>query len=188
MRTKWTLVLIVAAAGAAALLAGTQPWVSFSLAEGNVDEAVTGHAVNPALSPVAIAAIIAALVISLAGRVFRWVLSTLIVLLGVGICWGAWAMLGDPIRAVRSRVAELTGLTGSVVDAEVTAVATPWPVVTIALGALICIGGLAMLVTSRRWRTSDRRYRSTAERHPQAAVEPDRISDWDALSDGEDPT
>ncbi len=87
-----------------------------------------------------------------------------------------------------------------------------WAAVTLALGVLAALLGVAVLVTSRRWPASSRRYSAVQfdeagqsaaagqagfTRQPGAAGQPDdapargrdaSVSDWDTLSDGRDPT
>lgn len=205
MRNKWALILAIAVLGGGSLIIGSQGWVQYDITQLGVDEtiglgAVSGHAANPALSPVAVAALVAALVLAIAGSVFRRILSALIVLLGAGIAYGGYSVLADPIAAVRGTATEHTGLVGDAVDAATIATVTIWPSVVIVTGALIAVLGLVALFVSGGWGAGDRKYASASEKANATAqtasggrksskqAGPDRISDWDALSDGDDPT
>lgn len=197
MRNKWTLILAIAVLGGGSLIVGSQGWVQYDITQLGVDSeigigAVSGHNANPALSPVGIAALVAALVLAIAGSVFRRVLAVLIALLGAGIAYGGFSVMNDPIAAVRGTATELTGLSGDAVDTVILASTTVWPIVVIVAGVLIAILGIVALFVSGSWGAGDRKYASAAEKSRKTAVKksagPDRISDWDALSDGEDPT
>lgn len=186
MRAKLVTLLVVAAAGATALGAGSQPWISFSL-EGAPEQFPTGHDLNAALSPVAIAIVVAALALSIAGPIFRRVLGLLVAALGAGVVALAAAVAANPASAMAARVTELTGLSGHGGLAAVANVTlTPWSWVTIAAGFVAALAGLVVVFTSGRWRSAGRKYEAASSKAP--AQKPDRISDWDALSEGEDPT
>lgn len=187
MRAKPFTLGIIALAGAVALGAGSQPWISFSL-DGASDQLPTGHDLNAALSPVAIAVVVAALALSIAGPIFRRVLGLLVTGLGAGIVALAVAVAVDPESAMTARVTELTGLSGHGGLAAVTsATLTPWSWVTVAAGVIAALAGLVVVFTSGRWVTAAGRKYETASTKP-AEQKSDRISDWDALSVGEDPT
>ncbi|MBC9944888.1 Trp biosynthesis-associated membrane protein [Leucobacter sp. cx-328] len=197
MRNKWTLILAIAVLGGGSLIVGSQGWVQFDITQLGVDSeigigTVSGHNANPALSPVGVAALVAALVLAIAGSVFRRVLAVLIALLGAGIAYGGFSVLNDPIAAVRGTATELTGLSGDAVETVIVASTTVWPIVVIVAGVLIAILGIVALFVSGNWGAGDRKYASGAEKSRKPEVKksagPDRISDWDALSDGEDPT
>jgi len=190
---KAVLVLVIAAAGAAALASATQAWVWIGLADGAAafsELEVTGQKLNPSLSPVAIAALASALVLTIAGTVFRRVLGVLAVLLGAGIGVLAASALADPRGQSRWAVAEATGISGDAQDELVRSVSTtPWPVLAVACGAILAVAGLLVLLLGGRWRASGRKYEAAAPAAGGASAdEPDRIAEWDALSDGDDPT
>jgi uncharacterized membrane protein (TIGR02234 family) len=63
-------------------------------------------------------------------------------------------------------------------------VITAWPYVGLAAGILMILTGPAVAVTSRVWPASGDRYSRTRATTPDG----DPIHDWDALSEGEDPT
>ncbi len=192
MRSKLWLVCGVAVAGGLALYGATQVWVTLSLAAGAAASGwleVTGQQVNQSLSPVAIAALAAALALTIAGRVFRRLLGVLVLLLGAGIAAIAVSVVRDPGAAVAGRLAEATGLEGpSQTDLVTSLMVSPLVAVTVAAGAALVLLGLLILFLGGRWRTGGRRYEADSGRARVVADEPDRISDWEALNDGDDPT
>ena len=98
MRSKLWLLAGVAVSGAVALYGATQVWVTLLLADGAAafDRLeVTGQQLNQSLSPIALAALAAALALTIAGPAFRRVLGVLVALLGAGVAAIASAALGD---------------------------------------------------------------------------------------------
>ena len=186
MRAKLLSLLAVAVAGAAALLAGSQTWVSFMIDGDHTAHPATGYEINAALTPVAIALVAAALALTIAGKAFRRVLGVLVALLGIGVGAIALGALAAPLAAISGKVTALTGLTGG--DDQVLWLGVSgWPWVTLVAGALAVLFGAVILITGGKWAQGGRKY-DTEAREGATAGKPDRISDWDALSDGDDPT
>ncbi|MHA3684594.1 Trp biosynthesis-associated membrane protein [Leucobacter sp. HY1910] len=186
MRAKPLTLGVIAIAGAVALGAGSQPWIEIAL-EGGAAETPSGYDLNAALSPVAIAVVAAALALSIAGPVFRRVLGVLVAGLGAGITALSVTAASDPVQAMTARVTELTGLAGhaglaSVLDYSL----TPWSFVTAGAGVLAACAGIVVIFVSGRWAVAGRKYEASPAKDPEASR--DRISDWDSLSEGEDPT
>ena len=66
-------------------------------------------------------------------------------------------------------------------------VPAPMATVAIVFGVLVAVVGLLVAVTARRWPVSGRKYsRTRTEAVGEAASDP--IAEWDALSEGDDPT
>lgn len=177
----------IAAAGAVGLLAGAQTWVSFML-DGTHDlVAVTGHDANAALAPVAIAILAAALALTIAGPIFRRVLGVLAALLGVGLIGLTAGVIASPLGAVGGKITELTGIAGgATANAVVWSQLSVWAWVCLVAGVVAVLLGLTVLVFGGRWVSGGRKY--DANRAQAASGAPDRISDWDSLSDGDDPS
>lgn len=193
---KALLILVTVVAGGLVLLASTRVWIDIDFVAGSAAverTTVTGQKLNPAVALVAIAAIAAALVLTIAGRVFRRVVGALIALLGAGLVVVGVAVLSSPVSGARQRIGELTGITGEAQASLVSAVrVSMWPTIVVALGAVLALVGVLVVVLGGRWRSAGRRYEaageSTRSRAPRSTGENDRISDWDALSGGDDPT
>jgi hypothetical protein len=171
---------------ALALLAWTQVWVTLELSGGLVVEARGEVAANtvPALA-LALLALTAAL--ALVGRVPRVILAIVQLGLGAGIAAAAAAVLADPIGRGGPAVTAVTGVDGDAgVAALVAAVGVSgWVTVAVAAGVFASLSGGVTAVTAHRWPDRVRRYDSPDGRSPGAE---DRLGDWDALSDGDDPT
>ncbi|MCB1274559.1 MAG: Trp biosynthesis-associated membrane protein [Leucobacter sp.] len=193
-RGKALLVGLIALAGVAALAAATQVWVEVGLVDGAAAQsrlAVTGQRLNQSLSPVSLALLASALVLTIAGPVLRRVLGVLAVLCGGGIAFVGISVLADPHLEPSSAIAEVTGIVGSAQSELVDSVAvTAWPSAAVAAGLIAAIAGIIVLIVAGTWPGAGRRYETQGPREARETDggEPDRISDWDALSDGGDPT
>lgn len=187
-RAKPLSLLAIAVAGVLALLAGSQTWVSFML-DGTHDlETVTGHGVNAALSPVAIALVAAALALTIAGRVFRRLLGALVALLGAGLIALSAGVTTAPVGAIGARITELTGITGDAAGGLVVwHDVSIWAWTSIAAGVIAVAAGAFVLVFGGRWASGGRKYDAGRERRRSGSGS-DRISDWDSLTGGDDPT
>lgn len=203
MASKKLVVTGILLLAAVALIAATQVWLNIELSEGVSAQGaltVTGQQLSPPLAPMALALAALALALTIAGRIFRLVLGALGVLLGAGIVALTLGVLSAPLDAAAGKVTELTGIGGS--DATGIAVVassqvTAWAAITATAGCLAALLGLAVLVWGRRWRSAGRKYETASNAASAAAAdaaaeaqnpERDRISDWDALSDGADPS
>lgn len=168
------------------LLAWTQVWVTLTLDTGAVVEARGDVAAStvPALS-LALLALTAAL--ALVGRAPRVVLAVIEVGLGVGITAAAVGVLLDPVDRAAPAVTAVTGIDGqSAVAALVVASTTAaWVGLAVVGGVIAVVTGLITTVTAHRWPERTRRYDAQDAR---GRVGEDRLGDWDALSDGDDPT
>jgi uncharacterized membrane protein (TIGR02234 family) len=209
-RVKYAIILGVVAAGALALLAATQTWYTVHLAAsanhpGGLD--VPGSSAAPALTALSLACLALALALAISGRIARFVLALLGVLVGVCIILSAAGAMANPEATGISIVTKATGIAGddSVRRLIVGIDATLWPPVALAAGILVALAGVAAWVTANRWAGGSKRYQavrfSPAERAPDSeaqhpatnrpAAENARdaaIDTWDDLSNGDDPT
>lgn len=201
-RSKLLLLAGIALAAAVALFAATQVWVALDLVEGAAAFErleLTGQQLNASISPVAIAGLAAALALTIAGLWLRRLLGLLVALLGAGIVAIAVAVLGDPWGAASVKLAEATGLAGAAQPELVRASETsPLIAVAAAAGAALVLLGASVLLLGGRWKAAGRKYETAGDAQTAAAAsggaaagadrEHDRISDWDELSRGDDPT
>lgn len=199
-RLKYVLVLAVVAVSALVLLAWSRDWYVLTLAGESAERiAVPGSVAAPALSALALAGIALAAALTIAGPVFRILLGALQVVLGGCIVLSASLAIANPVAAGARAVTDSTGIDGADSVAALVAGTTggTWAAVTLGLGGLAALLGVAVLVTFRRWPASSRRY--SAVRFDvdgdadDAGAAPARgrdasVSDWDSLSDGRDPT
>lgn len=189
MRAKPLILLGIAATGAASLLAGSQTWVSFMLEGIHSAEVVPGQDINPALTPLALALVAAALALTIAGAVFRRVLGVLVALLGFGTAALTWSALASPLSAVSGKVTELTGISGNASESAIVwSQVSPWAYVNLVLGIVAVLLGIAVVIWGGRWVSAGRKYDAETQANAAHSDAPDRISDWDAMTAGDDPT
>jgi hypothetical protein len=178
-----TLAAIVVEA-ALVTLAWSQTW--FLLRLSGVELPAPGSVAGGALLPLALASLALVAALALAGPFFRVVLGVLDALLGVSvIAVCAWA-LSDPVRASLPLLVDSTGISGegTLLGMVASAPATAWPFVALVLGVLMVVTGLGVAVTSRAWPASGAKYSRTRLETPDGTT----VEDWDALTDGDDPT
>ena len=176
-----------------ALLAGlvfadwSQNW--FTLTVQGKPFPVSGQVAGAALSALALASLALIAALAIAGRFFRVVLGILLALLGVCVIAVSAFAIGNPVVAATSAITKATGVAGTEsVSKLVTATSiTAWPVVAIVLGVLLTLLGLAIAPTARSWPDSGRKYSRSRLAVPDSET-PDAVQEWDALSEGDDPT
>ncbi len=180
MSARVLAVLGLLAAGALGLLAATQPWGSATLQDGR-ELAVAGQDVAGGMTTLSLATVALALVVPLAGPVWRIVLGALALLLGTLLAVHAGGARTGVADALAALVADATGLAGSAQQAELASTATTaWPVLGIAAGVLGAAAGAWVLATARRWPARPRRA-ARYERSGSGLA-------WDVMDDGDDPT
>jgi len=177
----------IAVLAALIFLAWSQPW--FQLTVRGEPLTVGGDVAAGALPPLALASLALVLALAIAGPFFRVVLGGLDALIGVAVITTAGFALAHPAAASEAAVTKATGISGTAsTTALITAQSTSgWPVVAIVVGVLVVLTGVAVAVTARAWPASGRKYTRTRLATPEGA-EPDPVQEWDALSEGEDPT
>lgn len=188
-----SLVLSIVLAGLA-LLSWTQNWFTVVLSgqpDGHPALLAGGDVSAPALSALAVATLAATGALSIAGRVFRVILATLQLILGGCIALSAILALSAPTSAVEPVVTTSTGVAGdSAVASLISSVtASAWPFVALVSGILLVVVSVWILATGHRWPNSGRKYQAVRFESVDGADSGGlAISDWDALSGGEDPT
>jgi len=184
-RLKLLSLALVGVLAALVLLAWSQPWFTVTLP----DETITvgGDVAGAALPPLALASLALVLALAIAGPGFRIILGILEALLGLVVALVSGIALGDPVAASAPAITKATGISGAdslaaLVEGVTT---TAWPVVALIGGIMMGLLGIAITVTGGRWPQSGRKYsRSRLE----SADGSSPIDEWDALSEGDDPT
>lgn len=188
----------------ALFVAWAQPWVVLTLDDG-VSIAAAGDRAAAVLPAIAVASLALTSALALAMGRMRPVLGALLALLGALVVAVSLRATNDPVAAAASSVTALTGVEGerSVRALVDTAELTAWPLLAAAVGVLLSLVGLVIAVTSHRWprraERFDRREGAAADEadaDPSTSAPPEgrdrsgdqTIGDWDALSDGRDPT
>ncbi|MBV0894914.1 Trp biosynthesis-associated membrane protein [Microbacterium sp. NC79] len=190
-RARFLSVLSILAGGLFGLIASTQTWLDVTINDGAAEALhVAGADAIALMAPLSLAAIAAAITLSIAGLAFRYVLGTLSVVIGVALLvLNVRLITGASAHDVAAAVTEATGIAGDSAIAEmVTALTqTPWVSVTVIAWLLVIGGGLLALVTARSWASAGKKYRVST--NAAAHTGPlDKIDSWDDLSRGEDPT
>jgi hypothetical protein len=179
-----SMAAIVLTAGLAAL-SWSQTWYVLRLADAAYP--VGGDVAGGALLPLALASLCVLLALGLAGPVFRGILAVLDALLGVCVIVVTGWSLSDPVRASLPALVEATGLSGTAQAFRDQVTATDigiWPGIGLVAGVLMTLTGVMIALTGRAWPASGSRYTRTRTE----ASDGDPVRDWDALSDGDDPT
>ena len=217
-RLKYGTILVAILASGLALTASTQTWFSLHLTATSGHSGtltVSGSEAAPAIAALSLAGVAFGGALALAGRILRYVLALLGLVLAAGVIGSTASALADPVGTGITVVSKATGIAG---DSSVRAIvghadATAWPALALAGGIAIAVAALGVAVTGHLWPVASRRYGATEE-SPTAergaspsAVDADArvddpdsaadvrarardaaIDDWDELSRGDDPT
>jgi len=186
-RRKGYSLVGVALLAALVFTAWSQTW--FTLTVQGKPFVVAGSVAGSALAPIALASLALVAALAIAGPFFRVVLGLLLALLGVCVIVVSAFAIAHPVVAATSAITKSTGVAGDASVAKlVTATSlTAWPVVAIVIGLLIALLGLLIVPTSRRWPESGRKY-TRSRLVTDDAEGLDAVQEWDALSEGDDPT
>jgi len=174
-----------------ALLAYTQTWIQIRASSpqgGAVAVSAAGSQTAPALSALAFAGLALFAASTIAGTVFRVILGALAFVLGGCIVFAALLAATDPIGSAATAITKATGVDGkaSVAGIVLSHTSTAWPFVALGTGLALALLGIFVVVTSKRWPASTRRYQSVRVVDPDAPVDP--VATWDTLTTGVDPT
>lgn len=192
-RLKSLLLVIAVLADALILAAWTQTWLSISLVGVGPHSgalAVVGSVAAPALSALALAGLALVAALAIAGPVFRIVLGLLEAAIGACVVISSITVLASPATAGAAAVTEATGVAGnqSTVDLVAATSLTAWPAITLVLGIVLGLAGLATVVTHRRWPGPSKKYQTVRFTQVETAPSADPVGAWDDLSRGDDPT
>lgn len=178
---------LLAATAGGLLLAWSQTWFTLRLDSQTI--AVPGRVAGGALVPLALVSLALILALALAGTGFRIALGVLEVLVGAGAITASGFALANPAVVATGSITTATGITGSkAVDLVVSTTSTGWPAVGIAAGVLGVVTGLYVAVTARAWPQGGRRFSRTRAEPADGVAGDDPVREWDALSEGDDPT
>lgn len=186
-RLKLASILSGALLSALTLLSWTQVWFVVGLRTGQ-ELSIAGDVAAPALTALALSGLALVGALAIAGVVFRVVLGVLQAAIGALVVTSAAVAIADPVTASARSITAATGVSGGRSIAELVSAITssPWPLFALLFGILLTLLGLSIVGTARLWPASSRRYQ--AVRFDEAEAERSTIGDWDALSDGRDPT
>ncbi|WP_104164622.1 Trp biosynthesis-associated membrane protein [Arthrobacter sp. SX1312] len=146
----------------------TQTWLTVRLPQDAVqtpDLAIAGSDAATPVTAFALVALAAALAVSIAGRVARWIIAVILVLSGVGITTSSAGVALDPSSAAEPAIGAAIGVSG-LAGAEAAATAMPW--VAAAAGLLLVLAAAWVVLAGRTWGIN-RRYDAGASRTVHAA-------------------
>ncbi|WP_062432181.1 Trp biosynthesis-associated membrane protein [Herbidospora daliensis] len=174
-RALYAWLILSAAAGALALLAGGRVWAQLLAPSGPANpEAVhdvPGAEVAPVITPVVLAALAGCVAVLATKGVFRQAIGVLVAACGGAVVVGVTRVFDDVL------LLESADLPGASVDVTV------WPWLTGAGGLLLVAGGLWAAVAGGNWPGMSSRY----DRPDRGGPASER-SMWDAIDRGDDPT
>ncbi|WP_284981504.1 Trp biosynthesis-associated membrane protein [Arthrobacter sp. efr-133-TYG-118] len=183
---KGNVVLAMAILALAVFGTTTQTWINVRLdpaAAANADLHVQGSKAATAVTALALVALAGGLASSIAGKVSRWIIATIIVLASAGIIIAAVTVLADPLGAAQGTIAATTGISGG----QAAASSTVFPVLAVLAAGLLALCGGLLPLAGQHWKA--RTKYDVASRAALAGSGPvDEIDSWDSLSRGEDPT
>ncbi|MET0989006.1 MAG: Trp biosynthesis-associated membrane protein [Glaciihabitans sp.] len=185
-RLRLLTILAIPLVAALTLLSVTQQWWSVDVTGKTLE--VLGTEASPSLSALALTSFALTAALAIAGPVFRLVLAALQVLTGVTVLLATFSSLGDPLTTSSSIISEATGVAGSESIAGLVdgVTVTGWPTLAIISGVLTLLLGVLLLFTVRKWPVATKKYQAVRMEEPGAPRT--SVGDWDALSDGADPT
>lgn len=208
-RIKMSVILAIILAGALGMLSSTQSWYVLHLSETADHPAgldVPGTTAAPALTALSLAAIAMAAALAIAGRLIRFVLGVLGIIIGACILLSAIAAMANPIDSGTPVITSVTGISGETSTRALVESfdSSFWPALALIAGTLAIVGGLAVIVTGSRWPGGSKRYQAVSfepaahgetkqsdepAAHEDAQTRKDEaIDNWDELSRGDDPT
>lgn len=209
-RVKSTVLLAGIVVNGLTLIAWTQGWFVITLVPGLAGGEpllAGGDVAAGGLAALGLAGLALVGALSIAGPVFRIVLGVLQVLIGVTVTLSTVVAIGEPVQVSSRAITEATGVAGtdSVGDLVDSVAVQFWPWLAAVLGVAGIVLGVLIVLLSRRFPASSRKYQTvrfeaadadahgrdgdtTAESGPASPREADTVADWDALSDGTDPT
>ncbi len=150
---------------------------------GTESVSVSGPQAAPLVPSVALVVMAAGLALGLSGKVVRYVAPTLVALAAGGALIVTIGVVRAPEGSARSAAANV----GGVPQIEGAATLTAWPWVSAVALVFAMLLALAIPFLARGWVPAARKY----ERDRKESSTDPRIrarSDWDALSNGEDPS
>ena len=146
----------------------TQTWLMVRLPQEAVqtpDLEIPGSDAAVPVTAFALVALAAALAVSIAGRVARWVVAVILVLAGAGIAVSSASVALDPRAAAEPAIGNAIGVSGST-GAEVST--TVLPVVAAVIGVLLVLAAVWVVLAGRSWAVN-KRYDAGAARVPRPA-------------------
>jgi hypothetical protein len=183
-REMGTILGLAVVAAGGLLLSSGRAWLRVSAVRpapfAPVLAEVSGHNEFPALSGLAIVALIVAVLILVTAGWGRVVLGLMLALIGLSTAWYAAKGLSTPGPArLRELLGQRTGADSVVAGARLVRI---WPLLSLVLSVVLAAAGIAVLARARHWQMGlSAKYDAPAD----AALSDDP---WRVMDRGEDPT
>ncbi|HEY2645182.1 MAG TPA: Trp biosynthesis-associated membrane protein [Galbitalea sp.] len=179
-------ILVIGLLAILTLVTTTQTWWTLRLATTSIE--VAGTVAGPALTALSLCGLALAAALSIAGPVFRLILGLLQLLLAFTVVLTTSVSIAHPADQAQTLISKATGVGGQSADAALVKSVdmTAWPWIAIVLGVFSFLAGVWLLMSFRYWPVASRKYQ--AVRFQPADGPRDAVIDWDALSEGTDPT
>jgi hypothetical protein len=175
---------LAALAGLAILFTASRPWLRATVPRrppfGPLRVDLTGHAEYPAMTGMAVVALLSVVLVLVTGGVVRRVLGAVLVVAGGWSCGYGMSGLATPVPA---RLAELLGdrLAQSSGPAQLQRHPV-WPVLTLVAAVLLVVCGAVVIARADRWKAG------LSSRYAAPAAVAESGDPWRRLDRGEDPT
>lgn len=194
-RSKFYVLLFSLLLSLVVLLSWSQTWVNLtvSFSSSSAPQQLSGEFLAPAIPGLVFLTIAAIAVLAISGKIFRKILSGVLMLSGLGIFVISVNVISDPVQSSLSQLSVITGINN---PDELSALVeesfiSPWPFISAASSLLLIATSVIIFFTSAKWLSSSRKYDTSTqvptslESAPQSEK---NISQWDTLSQGSDPT
>jgi uncharacterized membrane protein (TIGR02234 family) len=167
-RLKYGAILLAVLASGLVLTASTQTWFTLHLtaASGHAGTlTVVGSDAAPAIAALSLAGVAFGGALALAGRVLRYVLALLGLVLAAGVIGSTASAMADPVGTGITVVSKATGIAGdsSVRSIVAHADASAWPALALAGGIALAVVALGVAATGHLWPVASRRYGTTEQ-------------------------
>jgi hypothetical protein len=171
-------------AALAILFATSRSWLTVTIGRrppfGPLRVELTGHAQYPALTGLAVVALLSVVLVLVTGGIVRRGLGAVLVLVGGWATWYAGSGLASPGQARLTRLlGNRLGMSSGLTQLHRHPV---WPTLIVLAGALLVLCGLVLAVRAGRWRLG------MSARYAAPGVPAESGDPWRRLDRGDDPT
>ncbi|GLY30644.1 Trp biosynthesis-associated membrane protein [Kineosporia sp. NBRC 101731] len=183
-----TVVLLGLLGAGLVLLGGSRPWGTVNVAAlatfGDID--ITGGQAAPAGTAVAVAVAAASLVLTIAGRLARFVIPVGVLVCGVALAVSGVRTMSDPQGAASDALRDTLSLGGDLAESfDLNISLNGWGWIHVAGAVVIALAGLLGVVGSRSWPVGGRRFERQGARTttPDAAAGATAAGGWSSSAD-----
>jgi uncharacterized membrane protein (TIGR02234 family) len=181
-------VVVVGLLGAGVVLLGvSRPWGTVDV-QGLAsfgDIKISGSHAAPAGTAVALAVAAAALVLTIAGRVVRFLIPVGLLIAGVALAYSGLATMHQPHAAAADALRDTLSLGGGNMAQgfDFTTSLGGWGWIYVVGAVVIALGGVLGILGSRSWPVSGRRFERAGRAAPNRPVAPVTVGGWSSSAD-----